>query len=361
MHQARFDYDGPGKLIVCSEGQEVIGHDGGDEAPLWLFRAEQPVVALAITAGGVVVADKAGVLVTLGRERGEEFARRALDDELGGLATGPDGSLAALGAKALILELPGRFGQHFPALAGACCAAFSADGSRLAVGHADGHLRVLRLPSGELLGEHQLEGPLADVCAGADGWLVAAGDRVMRVVPDGTSSKRLTGMSDSAIGSVLMRQDGRLLGLAIRGRLVMVLHYPSLETIASIEYLDKEVTNLAFGPHPWLGVGLSGGDGNKVNLFTGAMHRTDTHPEREHHSWMLSQSIVSDTAKRLLGDGAPTAAPPAARPPAAAPRVAPAPFVAPLPPGRRDQLGWRLLVATLVALAILLAYWLKSS
>ncbi len=309
MNQPRFDYDGRGGLILCSEGREVIGHRGEDESPRWLFRAEDEVVGLAITDAGVVVVDRVGAVVCLD-ETGAVSSRRQVQDEVRGLAATPSGALALLGAHGLHLELAG--GSRTLEASGLRCAAFSSDGSKLAVGHEDGLIRVLRLPGGELLGEHRLERSVADLCAlPAGGWLAASGDRVLRVVADGSSSARLTGLSGVEIGGVLMRSDGALFGIVYDRRAVVHLAYPSLETVANFEYADKEVTNLAFGPHPWVGIGLSGGDGNKVNLYTGAMHRTDTHPERQHHSWLVMKSVEAELAQRLLG-GQPARAPAAA-------------------------------------------------
>jgi hypothetical protein len=84
----------------------------------------------------------------------------------------------------------------------------------------------------------------------------------------------------------------------------LVLQYPSRETDATISYFDRDITDVCFGPDPWLGIGMNLGDGNKINLETGATHRTDTHPGRDHHSWALSVS----TGKARGGDPVPAEA-----------------------------------------------------
>src|SRR5690606_25794088 len=100
--------------------------------------------------------------------------------------------------------------------------------------------------------------------------------------------------------------DGDALALALGDALVVVLSWPARDTIAQLHYVDRAVTGLHFGPAPWLAIGLDGGDGNKFDLRTGDLHRTDTQPGREHRRWLVRVSVAP-----------PAAAPPPAPPPAA--------------------------------------------
>lgn len=91
--------------------------------------------------------------------------------------------------------------------------------------------------------------------------------------------------------------NGGRLAAQLSDRAVTLYAWPSLHIETQIEYVERVVRGLAFGPGNWLGVGLDHGDGNKIDVVTSATHRTDTHPGRTHRSWLLSvrgkQSILS--------------------------------------------------------------------
>ena len=67
----------------------------------------------------------------------------------------------------------------------------------------------------------------------------------------------------------------------------------------------RSVEGVAFGPDVWLGAALDGGDGNKVNLATGAYHRTDPHEGRARNTW----DVVVDVDQARIKAGRSTANP----------------------------------------------------
>ena len=91
------------------------------------------------------------------------------------------------------------------------------------------------------------------------------------------------------IGSMACAESGHI-AVRLGTTIALVLAWPSRETDATITYFDRAITDLCFGPDPWLGIGMDQGDGNKIDLETGATCRTDTHPGRDHHSWAVKVS-----------------------------------------------------------------------
>jgi WD40 repeat protein len=181
------------------------------------------------------------------------------------------------------------------------CVAWSTDGMLL-VGSGDGTLTVFAGEDAPMQSE-QLDEPIGAVAWHPQGfWIVAAGITVYRLDPAGL--ERITGgPADMPIGSIACAQSGHI-AMRLGDKTALVLQYPSRETDATISYFDRDITDVCFGPDPWLGIGMNLGDGNKINLETGATHRTDTHPGRDHHSWALSVS----TGKARGGDPVPAEA-----------------------------------------------------
>jgi WD40 repeat protein len=342
MNRPLFDYEPDGRVLVCTEDNELIVHDGGDESPLWLHRFDAPLVGAAARGDEVIAAASDGALTTFEATSGTVRRNPTFDVEPRGLAVGPTTQdVALLAAEEVLLVQQGV--TRSLEVARPTCAAFSPDGQLLAVGDADGLIWLLRLPGGELIRRLRCEAAIEDICPGPGGcWLAAVEDRVLLVEPDVSDGRRMTGLKDSVIRGVAMRTDERLLALRVDEALAIVLAYPSLDTAASIEYVDKQVTTVAFGPHPWFGVGLSQGDGNKINLLTKAVHRTDTHPERQHHSWMLYTGVEPEVTQ-----GAMAAPLPAGRA-SPQPTTGAPPPPAPHPPGLSKTI-----IATLAGLVIL--------
>lgn len=352
MNRPLFDYEPDGRVLVCTEDNELIVHDGGDESPLWLHRFDAAVVGAAARGDEVIAVSADGTLAAFEASSGTVRRNPTFDVEPRGLAVGRSTQeVAVLAAEQVLLVQQGA--TRSLEVGRPTGAAFSRDGQVLAVGDADGLIWLLRLPGGELIRRLRCEAPVEDISVGPGGcWLAAVEDRVLLVEPDASDGRRMTGLKDSTIRGVAMRADERLLALRVDETLAVVLAYPSLDTAASIQYADKQVTAVAFGPHPWFGVGLSEGDGNKINLLTKAVHRTDTHPERQHHSWMLFTGVEPEITQSAMAAPAPAAGP-SPQPTTGAP-----PPPAPRPAGLSKTIiaalaGLVILVVVLVALLLL--------
>nr|MBA3501145.1 hypothetical protein [Deltaproteobacteria bacterium] len=115
-------------------------------------------------------------------------------------------------------------------------------------------------------------------------WLVGIANKLMRW--DGSSEPThvttLPGRCDHVACSA------KAIAVGWDKKSAAVLAWPSKDTLGSLMYPERAIEGLAFGPWPWVGVSLDLGDGNKFNLQSLALHRSDTHPGREHHSWLVS-------------------------------------------------------------------------
>lgn len=346
-----FAYDPEGALIAMADGEELLVHAGDDERPLWRRRLGAAVVAVGVEGRDVLAVTEAGAVLRFegdgGNARGAlEAGQPALTAAFGrgAQAVVVDGGVVLLaGGARRRLELPG-----------ATCAAFSRRGDLLAAGASDGALKTWRVADGTVVGAFQANVGLTAICADpAGGWLATSGDRVLAIAPDHQTGGRLTGASGRELGHVAFSPDGTCFAFSL-GRVVAVLARQSLETVGQFTYLENDVTGLAFGPPPWFGIGISGGDGNKYSLLGGedATRRTDTHPGREHHSWWVKQHVVPDEYRRARGVA--PALPALAAPPPPAP-AAPA-----APASRASSAAYALGLVAFTIAALVLVAWLVS-
>lgn len=293
-----FTYDRSGNVLAIGDGDEILAHSGADESPLWRATARTTLVALGATPDTIFAVDAEGRLARWGARDGQPGATLELGGTPKALAVSENGTCAAVLEAAVVLVKSGVVADTLP-VPGALSAAFSDDGKKLAVGAADKIVRVFSLGEGAAaeagakpLGQVDVGEPVRSLAWNAGGfWLAAGGDRVLRVEADGSASSQVTRASGMTPDSLACSPDGSLFAVRLDPSTVVALAYPSRDTGATIQYIDKHAVGVAFGPPPFLGIGVTGGDGNKVNLTTEAVHRTDTHPGRTHNRWMLSVSI----------------------------------------------------------------------
>ena len=283
---ALFDYDTGGRSIVLTDGAELLVHDGDSEAPLWRKTLDCRLVGVASTGPGIVAVDEKGTLSVFAPDSGALLGRIETGQGARGMAAMTDGLCAIIGRSGV--RIADDEGVHRRLTApDPACVAWSPDGMLL-VGSRDGKLTVFA-DKDEPLQREVLDEPIGAVAWHPGGfWAVAAGTAVWRLDPAGL--ERITsGPDDMPIGSIACAETGHI-AVRLGETITLVLAWPSRETDATITYFDRKITDLCFGPHPFLGIGMDQGDGNKIHLVTGATHRTDTHPGRDHHSWALKVS-----------------------------------------------------------------------
>ncbi|CAN5908468.1 hypothetical protein BH11MYX4_BH11MYX4_30360 [soil metagenome] len=293
-------------VLLTFDGGEVLAHDAQTEAPKWRLAVEQPVVALSFAdpsalpgsqggspwrsgAGRTVVAvDAAGGVHTIDPAAGQETSKHGPFGKPLAFAAGVAGAgaLLALATEDRLFLWRGGERTEIPGRASAI--AFSNDGATLAIGGTDGSLRFLSIHTGNPVETFcaVVHGGITDLVQHPGGvWIAAGKSGISTVTGDGP--QRLTNLP-ADVSRLRLDATGRRLSAQLGDRTVAVYAWPSLELVTRIEYVERSVRGLSFGPGDWLGIALDHGDGNKIDVVTSATHRTDTHPGRTHRSWILS-------------------------------------------------------------------------
>jgi len=320
-----FAYSPDGAHLVSAEGSELLVYDGPSEGPRWRKTLPGPVLAVGAAEGMVVSLDALGTL-TRWRAAGEGDPIEAV--EVGaipeGLAVSPDGACAVWSDEGLLLSEPGQ-APRTTALTGIRAAGFGPDRT-IAVGFDDGAVRVLSVLNGEPIRPvARVESAVTGIAFSRLGaWFVAAGNAVFKI-EGGEPAQLYRRYSEEKFESLTCSADGSLAACRLAGKKVVVLSLATHELAAVVQYFERQVGDLAFGPWPWLGVGLDLGDGNKIDLESGDVHRTDEHPGRPHNRWMLQPDVKEGVAARARrkAAGIPDPEQAASRP---------APVAAPSPP-----------------------------
>lgn len=273
----------------------ALPHLAGTTGSPWRAASSARVAAVVVETGLVHVVDLVhGMIVgTLG----PYGSAAAMTTGFGAFAIATDeGIVLASGGTLRILT----------GLSRVSALAFSADASVLAIGTSDGALSTVALAAlgapgegGKIAitptNEAKVHSPIASIAqepdplvnhtaAGRVSWVVASGYGVASVSPSGVGTLEKL---PSQARRVCFDRAGKRLAVQHGERAIAIYDWPGLLVSARVEYTDRPIHGLAFGPKDWLGVALDHGDGNKIDIVTADTHRTDTHPERQHRSWTL--------------------------------------------------------------------------
>ena len=339
-----FAYDPIGSVLVIGDDHEVLVHRGADEAPKWRHRIDGDLVGLGAGGDTVITLENKGKLIFWSGADGAVQETIALGKEATSLAVTRNGSKCAVVVPdAILIVCRDTAPVELPA-SGATAAAWSRDGARLAVGDADGTVRVLSA-AGEAVGATRIAEaePVTSLCFSPAGfWIATGGDRVFRVAEDGSGVEQITRAEGMTPDCACASTDGSMLAVRLSDTVVIALAYPSRETAVQLSYMERTIAGVAFGPDRLLGVGLVGGDGNIVDVQEKQLRRTDTFDGRTHNRWLVSTVIKPEVLP-------PAPAKSGLR--AATPDV---PERAPFAPAGLSILGWMGIIGALVALAVAL-------
>jgi len=285
-------YDPGGRIFVIADADELLVHDGDSEGPLWResFGSDE-IVGVAI-AGDEIIAVLDDRTVRRFTFLHRELPRSNLGAAVRTFAAKKDGTIAAASAEQVLLLRRNDLAPVPLYHRGVTALAWSADGTRLLVGKTTDdtkhELLLLDGASGEPQGAPRaLDARIYAMAATPKGFLVATGDRVVRFTSPETEPTPVTKAKGQLITDVASSPDGaRVAGQIGRPQVVGLADRPR-GTLLSLDYPQRVCAGVAFGPRPWIGVALGGGDANKCNVDTGALHRSDTHPGRNHQRWIV--------------------------------------------------------------------------
>lgn len=238
-------YDRSGSVIVLADGAELLVHDGPSEGPLWRRDCGSPLVALGAAAGAVIAVDRNGRARWFDARRDNIQATVEAGVPARAAAVSPAGDVLLVAAdEARVLTRAGP-GLVIP-WPGARLVAWADDGRMLV---ADDAGKVGELDArGEFLRGVKLDPPIVAAAWNPQGfWVLASGSRAIRWDHEGMT--HLTGSpDDQAITDVACASDGKRIALTVRDGLVIALAWPSRDTAGSLEYPERKVDGLAFGP-----------------------------------------------------------------------------------------------------------------
>lgn len=269
------------------DGGELLAWDPKIDGPTWRRPLEGQVVALA---GG-------GTLLATLHHGGNVAFWNGRDGAPVGHAAMPGATLLALAwgsgcagaAPDRVHVLDARGPRALP-IAGATALRFSRDDRQLAIGHPDGRVTLVDVATGAVVRAAQVASEGAEVAAlferapGAE-WLATAGSALYAIDPQG-AVRRVTGLGGTVLRAVAANERGTLVALQAGHDLAVVIAWPSRDTAANLRYPERTITGLALGDRA-LWVGLDRGDGNKLDLATGDLYRTDPHPGRPLERWLV--------------------------------------------------------------------------
>lgn len=285
-------YDPNGRIFIVTHDEEILLHDGDSEAPLWRESIGEVVVGVAIAGDELVAVGEDGAVrrfTFLHRE----LPRASVGAGVRSFALSAGGTVAAVHDERVSLLRKNDLAAVSLYHRGVTAIAWSHDGNKLLLARSksetDHALVLLDGSNGEPIGEPvMMTARVTALAASTRGFLVACGDRVMRFTKPEIVPEHVTRARDRKITDLACTPDGARFALQLERSQVLVLSDPPSETLLDVKYPERVTSGVAFGPRPWIAIALAGGDGNKVNVDTGAMHRSDTHPGRTHNRWMVS-------------------------------------------------------------------------
>ena len=274
-------YGTDGVHLVTADGRLVLVHDGGSEAPLFVHEMPGDVIALATDAGRVVGFDSGGHAVVLDSS-GAVVQRLELGAEASAGAAS-QGKVAIAGATTAVFSGDARHDLHVGA---ASCVAFSRDGKRIAVGTDSGEVRIFDAATGTPERTVGLPGPARGLAFSVvHGFLVTTKGGIVQISTSGAVGV-LCGTGDHGIGTLAVSVDGLFAAARVDDGRIILFEVVKNRPAGVITY-ERETGGVAFGPKGWLAVALDLGDGNKIDLDTGNVHRTDPHEGRPRNSWLV--------------------------------------------------------------------------
>ena len=225
-------------------------------------------------------------LVRYNRANGDEIDAITVDGPTPkDLQLSAAGVAGVLNDQGVIIVVPGS-PPHLVPLAGATSFAFGPNGASVGIGTEAGQFVAIELATGAAWGSIELPQAVRGVDWSALGtWVVGADRMLYRIKGDATAVEAAVSGADSPIDAVRCSATGLVAAARTEDRVELYeLHgnRPVGEFI-----LRRRIGGICFGPAMTLAIGLDDGDGNVVELGSGASFRTEPHPGRGRNTWRL--------------------------------------------------------------------------
>ena len=296
-----FAYGYDGALLVTSDGPELLVCAGPDEGPMWRRTLDAVVVGVGVTEAAVVAVDAAGNVVACARADGAVLRTIPLECLARGLAAARSGVVVVLGASsAFLVRVDGEGARVEIPARSSTAVAIDAEGRRVAIGAEDGSVRVFDAKTGAERGECKAPARVKALCWSPRGyWLASTGVGLVHVSAAGRVLRKLIKTDDLVLGPLAVSEDGVLVAVRVGTSKVGLFDLLDRNFQGMVQY-ERTVGQVEFGPGAWLGIGLDKGDGNKVDLLTGMVHRTDPHEGRPRNRWVLLADPKTDSIAAVI-------------------------------------------------------------
>jgi hypothetical protein len=334
-------FDKQNAVFAMNEGAELLVHDGESEGPLWRKTLDSDIVGVGADREHVTAITAKGTVATFPSRSGAEMQSAAIGGEtrFAVVGSGKRRVVAALADKVVALEgnLPKTLTEGF-----ASAVAIAADDTVLvAVANA---FIVIAADGKATTTEHSLGPVVAAAWHPENFWLIACAKKVYRFNGSGDATHVTSMPPEVTLKYVAATKQAISLAYdAEDGMGVATLEWPSKDTLATADYPERKVWGLSFGPWPWLAIALDLGDANKQNVLEPQrLHRSDTHPGREHHSWLVAVGGSGKTESK-------------------APKApASAPYVPPPVPEVQSEFPWKVLGFIAVIILIVIRWSMRN-
>lgn len=286
-------------VIVIAHLRDVLVYSGDDESPRWCGSCHGEVLGVGCDSQFVYAHDQLS-WYCWNTATGTLLNRREMKSPVRKMAVARNGDCALLTDTSVVLINQQGKENSVNAIS-PTGVAWGNNDCGLAVGQSNGELvlfkrKDIRKDFDQFDATRiKMKGPItAIVWSSAGNWFVVSEAIVWRVEREGTSKSSM--ITDLMSPPVLVdcSHRGDLVAVSLDNSNVLVFRISPAGLAASFEYVDRSVTGLAFGPEPFLGIGLDTGDGNKINLSkaSGGVSRTDPHPGRPRNTWLLRAIIL---------------------------------------------------------------------
>jgi hypothetical protein len=284
---APFALSADGSTLAAGDGPELLVWKG-DGTPAWKKFCPGILVDLAITVDQVVAVDADGRLLRYRRSDGEDLGEIPLSGTPLAMRVAANGTIAVLLQDSLVLL--GVGGQQVLPAAGAVTFGFGPNGTSLGIGRKDGTFTAVEVQSGASWGTVALPGPVAGVDWSALGqWIVGVDRMVYRIRGDGTAIEAAITGADHPIQGLAVSQSGLVVAAQAGEHVELYELYRNAPLGEFV--LRRRIGAIGFGHGLHLGIGLDDGDGNVIDLSTGASWRTEPHPGRGRNTWRLENKV----------------------------------------------------------------------
>ncbi len=303
---APFSVSPDGLLFAAADGPELLTWRN-DGAPQWKVFTDGILVGVAVGLEVVVTVDTDRRVCQWRRTDGELVSTVSIAHHPLALVPSPDGRLLIVTRDGPLVDSP--LGFRLVPVRGCTWAALG-PGEALGVGCEDGTFTAIELRSGAAWGSVKLPAPVSGVAWSALGsWLVGAERTLYRVSGDGKLVQATIAGADHAMDLLAVSGNGIVVA-ARAGDRVELYELHKNRSIGEF-ILRRAIGGVQFGPGLLLAIGLDDGDGNWIEMATGATFRTEPHPGRSRATWRLENKgdlgAIRGAIALLQAGGAPIA------------------------------------------------------